>query len=61
LLNQKPNHVSCGAYHTLVSTIQGDSFAWGSNEFGQCGTTTGMKIPVIYAPQPVNFDQYYKP
>jgi alpha-tubulin suppressor-like RCC1 family protein len=48
--------VSCGAYHTIVSTIQGDSFAWGANEFGQCGTTTGMKIPVISAPQAVNFD-----
>jgi alpha-tubulin suppressor-like RCC1 family protein len=61
LLNQKLHNVSCGVNHTIVSTRQGDVFAWGSNESGQCGTTKGQKIGKIFAPQSVNFDQYYKP
>lgn len=61
LLNKKLQNVSCGANHTIVSTRQGDVFAWGSNDFGQCGVTKGQKIGKIFAPQSVNFDQYYKP
>jgi len=34
LLNFKPQSVSCGAYHTVVCTKLGDSFAWGLNEHG---------------------------
>jgi alpha-tubulin suppressor-like RCC1 family protein len=43
LLNLQPVEISCGSLHTLVVTKQGDAFAWGSNEFGQCGTSTGLK------------------
>lgn len=61
LLNLKPQGISCGANHTLVHTKSGDVFAWGSNEYGQCGTTTGIKIHKHHQPTVVNFDQYYKP
>lgn len=61
LLNYKPTQVVCGSYHSVVRTKQGDCFAWGQNEFGQCGTKGGNTIPVHYTPQSVNFDQYYRP
>lgn len=44
LLNFKPVQVSCGAFHTVVRTKIGDVFAWGQNEYGQCGTTIGQKV-----------------
>lgn len=54
LLNQKLQAVSCGKAHTLVLTRMGDVYAWGSNDFGQCGgsQTNG----VAYVPLKVNFD-----
>ena len=61
LLNFKPVQISCGQSHTLVRTKVGDTFAWGQNEYGQCGTTIGQKVAIVYQPTSVNFDQYYKP
>lgn len=29
--------LSCGGYHTLVSTTQNQLFAFGSNQYGECG------------------------
>lgn len=60
-MNLKPHSVSCGSYHTVCCTEIGDAFAWGSNEFGQCGTATSLKLQVNYAPQICNFDSYHKP
>jgi X-linked retinitis pigmentosa GTPase regulator len=51
--------VSCGDAHTLVVTKNNDAFAWGNNEFGQCGT--GSLAISHYSPVTVNFDVYYKP
>ena len=57
LLNYKLQSVSCGRSHTLVTTRTGEVFAWGNNDFGQCGNTTKA---ISYAPVMVNFDQYYR-
>ncbi len=62
LINKKAENVSCGAYHTIVSTQGGDVYAWGSNEFGQCGTWNSgcSKDTINYEPSQVNFESYYK-
>ena len=57
LLNFKLQAVACGKNHTLVLTRLGDAFAWGNNDFGQCGINNNH---VTYAPHSVNFDQYYR-
>ena len=54
LLNYKLQAVSCGKSHTLVMTRLGDVFAWGNNDFGQCGTGTTKEVS--YTPHSVNFD-----
>jgi alpha-tubulin suppressor-like RCC1 family protein len=56
--------VSCGGGHTLVQTRTGDVYAWGNNEFGQCGVagkgdTAGNSS--VFGPALVNFDDYYRP
>ena len=58
LLNFKLQAVSCGKSHTLVMTRLGDVFAWGNNDFGQCGASNTKEV--TYAPHSVNFDQYYR-
>ena len=58
LLNYKLQAVSCGKSHTLVMTRLGDVFAWGNNDFGQCGSNT--KGSTAFSPHSVNFDQYYR-
>lgn len=35
-------HVACGAFHTLVTDVNGHVFAWGSNTRGQLGFLTHM-------------------
>ena len=35
----------------------GDAFAWGNNDFGQCGSNTKA---TTYVPHCVNFDNYYR-
>ena len=39
-------------------TRLGDVFAWGNNDFGQCGASNTKET--TYAPTSVNFDQYYR-
>ena len=34
LVNYKVIDVSCGQFHTIVLTHDGEAFAWGSNKFG---------------------------
>ena len=58
LLNLKLQAVSCGKSHTLVMTRLGDVYAWGNNDFGQCGAKNTKEI--AYAPHLVNFEQYYR-
>ena len=40
-------------------TRDGDVFAWGNNDFGQCGASVSTK-EVVFSPHSVNFDQYYR-
>jgi len=35
---------SCGRHHTVVITATGESFAWGGNAHGQCGTGSVKKV-----------------
>ncbi|KAJ8727556.1 hypothetical protein PYW07_001675 [Mythimna separata] len=44
--------VSCGAYHSLALTNNGDLFSWGANSFGQCGLGTMTNKEMI--PQQIN-------
>lgn len=39
-------------------TRLGDVYAWGNNDFGQCGANSNEGIS--FAPHLVNFDQYYR-
>ena len=39
-------------------TRLGEVFAWGNNDFGQCGANNSKQVS--YAPHSVNFDQYYR-
>lgn len=46
--------VVCGSFHSLALSFAGSLYAWGSNQYGQCGistntNTTNMKIsdPVV--------------
>ncbi len=34
----KITEISCGAYHSLVLTNNGDVYSWGKNTMGHCGT-----------------------
>jgi len=64
LLDCAPVRVSCGTSHSLVQSRTGDVYAWGNNEFGQCGITAkGEQTHVtnVYQPSLVNFDDYYRP
>ena len=40
LLNEKIIDISCGGYHTLVLTSNGEVYAWGANNFGQFGNNS---------------------
>ena len=39
--------MGCGNHHCLALTSEGEVFAWGQNNGGQCGsgTTTGQSVP----------------
>ena len=37
LMDQDASEVQCGNYHTLLQTRYGKVFAWGNNDYGQCG------------------------
>ena len=50
--------VKCGDCHTLVLCRNGDCFAWGNNDYGQCGVGGNS---MLFSPKLVNFDAYYKP
>lgn len=39
-------------------TRLGDVFAWGNNDFGQCGANATREM--AFTPNSVNFDQYYR-
>ena len=58
LINYKVTDISCGQFHTIVLTHDGEAFAWGSNKFGQCGSSSEQ---VLHQPELVNFQKYYKP
>ena len=40
-------------------TNAGEVYAWGNNDFGQCGGAT-TKAVALYAPTKVKFEQYYR-
>ncbi|KAL4716608.1 hypothetical protein ACJJTC_008243, partial [Scirpophaga incertulas] len=40
LATQNVIQISCGSYHSLALTNNGDLFAWGANSYGQCGLGT---------------------
>ena len=62
LLDHKLEAVSCGNDHTVVSTSDRTVlFAWGSNEFGQCGTAVNYRMLNCFQPTRVNFDAYHRP
>ena len=48
LVNYKVIDVSCGQFHTIVLTHDGEAFAWGSNKFGQCGSSSEQ---VLHEPE----------
>lgn len=51
--------VSCGSFHTVVVSADGDAFSWGSNKFGQCGVKGQNNC--WHDPQKVNFEMYCDP
>lgn len=49
LEQQTITHVSCGAFHTLATDLNGHVFAWGSNSQGQLGFLTPTPEPAVIA------------
>lgn len=44
-------HVACGAFHTLVTDLNGHLYAWGRNDRGQLGlSATAIEIPTLVEP-----------
>ncbi|OQR84663.1 hypothetical protein ACHHYP_13054 [Achlya hypogyna] len=39
--------VACGAMHTLVLGGSGEVYAWGNNQYGQCGLASGASVVPI--------------
>lgn len=52
MIEKAPLDLACGDNHSLVLTRDGRVFAWGDNEFGQCGSTYTQRE--IYAPKSIN-------
>jgi regulator of chromosome condensation len=36
-------------------------YAWGCNDYGQCGSGNDKPSAIIFGPRSVNFDSYFKP
>jgi len=51
--------VSCGAFHTVVVSAEGEAFSWGSNKFGQCGVHSQSNC--VHEPSKVDFEMYCEP
>jgi len=63
LLEKEPVDVKCGDVHSMVLCKSGDVYAWGNNDYGQCGggNNGGGNMAIIFSPRMVNFDSYYRP
>lgn len=59
IVNKKIQAVSCGQFHTIILTVEGEAYAWGSNKFGQCGIN--LKAIAFHEPKKVDFEEYYFP
>ena len=63
LLDKEPVDVKCGDVHSMVLCRSGDVYAWGNNDYGQCGggNNGSGNMAIIFSPRLVNFDSYYRP
>lgn len=52
LLNHRVSQISAGGYHTLALTHDGQLFAWGSNQYGECAQKS---LQQQLTPVPVSF------
>ncbi len=39
LLGMEMTSVACGGWHSLVASVDGDTYSWGRNHHGQLGTS----------------------
>ena len=63
MLDKNPFQVKCGDFHSLVVCDNGETYAWGSNKYGQCGSGnngTGNQS-ILFSPKLVSFDSYFNP
>ena len=48
----KIKQISCGSYHTLALTEQGEIYGWGDNRFGKIGcgkqNSTKVNLPIKF-------------
>ena len=62
-MDKEPALVSCGNYHTIVATAKGKAYAWGNNDYGQCGIADRAQDPlssemIVYSPKLINPDSF---
>jgi alpha-tubulin suppressor-like RCC1 family protein len=48
--------VSCGAFHTVALTENGEAYSWGSNTYGQCGNS--QQFLTNDEPKKVDFEYF---
>lgn len=63
LLDKEPVQVKCGDVHSVVLCRGGDCYAWGNNDYGQCGIggSGSAGIAILFSPKLANFENYYRP
>ena len=52
VVSGKVTQISAGGYHSLAVMENGTVYAWGSDQFGQCGISAEPSLSVCYQPTP---------
>lgn len=49
LMDKKPAHIACGAYHTAICTQDGEVYTWGQGKYGALGVfSTNDQFAPVY-------------